>query len=102
MLAVKEVKFPLIVLTPIKVVEVEGKIPEPENAGNVGGSRLGRGVEPSEPLPWPRPHPHPRGQRSSLVRERQVSFMCSEKPASSCVKEDSDAPSRFSRKECRD
>ena len=29
MLAVKEVKFPLIVLTLIKVVEVEGKIPKP-------------------------------------------------------------------------
>lgn len=41
MLAVKEVKFPLIVLTLIKVVEVEGKIPEPEIAGNTGGPRLG-------------------------------------------------------------
>lgn len=41
MLAVKEVKFPLIVLTLIKVVEVEGKIPESENVGDVGGSRLG-------------------------------------------------------------
>lgn len=41
MLVVKEVKFPLIVLTPIKVVEVEGKTPEPKNAGNIGDSRLG-------------------------------------------------------------
>lgn len=37
----EEVKFPLIVLPMIKVVEVEGKIPEPESAGNIGGPRLG-------------------------------------------------------------
>lgn len=41
MLAVKEVKFPLIVLILIKVVEVEGKIPESKSAGNIGGPRLG-------------------------------------------------------------
>lgn len=38
---VKEVKFPLIVLMLIKVVDVEGKIPESKNAGNIGGPRLG-------------------------------------------------------------
>lgn len=41
MLTVKEVKFPLIVLTLIKVVKVERKIPEPENAGNIRGSGVG-------------------------------------------------------------
>lgn len=41
MLAVKEVRFPLIVLTLIKVVEVEGKTPESENAGNIEIPRLG-------------------------------------------------------------
>lgn len=38
--AVKEVQFPLIVFTLIKVVEVEGKIPEPDNITHSGVPRL--------------------------------------------------------------
>ena len=57
MLAAKEVKFPLIVLTPIKVVEVEGKIPELKNPVNIRGSRSGSGggAKPAVPQPSPRP-----------------------------------------------
>lgn len=102
-LAVKEVKFPLIVLTLIKVVEAEGKIPAPENAGNIGDSRLSCGGRWSQEGGAGRggcPHPGVGvgySQGNSLGREWQISFIPSddiEKLAASCVEKDSGAKSR--------
>lgn len=104
MLAAKEVKFPLIVLTLIKVVEAEGKIPVPKSAGNIGDSRLGRGGGWSQASPV---HILGGGGGVSVKfsrQEWQINFIHSddtEKVAASCVK-DSHATSRLSRKESHD